>query len=313
MALCLFRLDDAPLPVEDLRSLAKREPELVSYDAPRMAERLVLAEGLNAGPAGRIQLALAELGHAVEVVSDHWLRLPRERRCRRARITSAGLVVQDTFGGEQQIDWDAVRVVAAGQAPNREDFSLALITTDPVRRYVIDPNAFTSETEGRSPLLRLASWLREVVAHAPRLTLDRQASRWLETGRPQAYATLHGIRYSLAWQLWRHHGAGAASQGDLDARTTPFVDRPDDQSFTERARARSADRVIETFAKDEATYQRKQRPKEVAYAVSVLVLGVLAARYRVPGSSWFAPDSSAIGFIVVGLGLLAFKFWQRWG
>lgn len=312
MALCLFRLDDEPLPVADLRRLADRLADITAYDAPRMADRTVLVEGLTAAPAERIQLALAELGHPVEVVSDAWLRLPRERRCRSAGVTASGLVVEDIYGSEKRIDWDAVRVVAAGCAPNTEQLSLAVITTAPVARYVIDPDAFDGATEGPSSLERLATWLRDVVAHAPRVTLDRHARRWLEEGRPLPYSTLHGMDRSLAWQLWRHHGAGAASRGDLDARTTPFVERDEDKTFTERARARSAERVIEGHDQAQITYGKKRTWRDTLKVVVLLGLSVLFWNYGEDGSYYYGEVEVLWPLLIAG-GIMGFSRWRRSG
>ncbi len=313
MAVCLFRLDDEPLPVKDLRRLADQVADVTPYDASRMAERTVLVEDLTGAAAERIQLALAELGHPVDVVSDAWLKLPRERRCRRARVTAAGLVVEDTHGDERRIDWDAVRVVAAGCAPNTEQLSLALITTAPVARYVIDPDVFDGRAEGASSLERLAAWLRDVVAHAPRVTLDLHTRRWLERGRPVPYSTLHGMDRSLAWQLWRHHGAGAASRGDLDARTTPFVERDEDKTFTERARARSAERVIESYGQSEATHNEKRKRNEALLAVLILGLWVLTWNFGRYGSYMYEGELELLWPLLIGGGVLGFSFWRRWG
>jgi len=123
--------------------------------------------------------------------------------------------------------------------------------------------------------------------------------------RPQRYDTLPAMDRSLAWHLWRYHGPGAAFDGEIDVRTEPFVDDEGDMTFTERARTRSADRVIASFAENQREYEAQQRPGNVISVVFFSAIFALVATYElVPGDvSLPAVGMAFLALLAVGIGV----------
>jgi hypothetical protein len=355
MSFALFLHEPRQLPARQLAEAFERCPSLTAADAERWAPGArggVVATGLSREDAQVVARELGKLGRAVELVDDRWLTLPATKAVRRAKPRLAGFEVHDPYGGKQTLAWAQVVAVAAGvlrvgkntrvgeaelgsrslgseyeeavyEYQQSDSLVLDVISEEPLRRYRITADKFDFECLGKRKTARsndnLVELLRDIVGYAGELAIAPGAQLTLEQGRAtRVHRSPMTYDAELAWVLWRHRGPGAARHGEPVHRTEPYsAAGVETKTFTEGARAASAQRVLDSNVADHDRHMRDRRPVDMALAA----LGSVCVGWMVADD--LAGDSPLYLAALLGVAALAtpllyplVRSWRRrehWG